>query len=172
MSSPTTKKLALLLRAWYRKGPDPPTSRIFLRDLRDRYRLDAATFIKLRKSVRTKVIYSRSPDVTLDKQRTYARANDFRPDGGRRKRTWTFAEVQKVLRLRDRGLSHREIAMKMQCSLYGVRHILQRDTLVRRLLGRKWNQEDASRLLRKSGTELRKLLASRSKRSSKTPPAG
>jgi len=57
----------------HKDGFFPPlTSRIFLRDLRERYRIDPATFIKLRKSTRKKVMYSRNPDLTLETQKEYA----------------------------------------------------------------------------------------------------
>jgi len=84
---------------------------------------------------------------------------DFRPKNQPRRKAWKKEEIARFLKLQDNGLTAKELAKELKCSLASVGYHRRRYNLSKTILGNKWSSQKSLGLMQNSEDVLERMAA-------------
>jgi len=163
MTNQVEKEIESIFFNIYKKRAKSDVGRRRVRELKARYEIDSRDIYRIRKRVWARVHSDFLSDYYRKKRKEDKVKYDFRPENQPRRVAWQKKELEKFLKFQEDGLTAKELARKLRCSLASIGYHRRRYHLSRRILGQKWTAPKALTLLQKSEDVLERMPAAGAK---------
>jgi len=158
MNPKLEKEIESIFRNIYRRKLQSIVGLRRVRVLKTKHSLGPEEIYRIRKRIWAQEHKDSLSKYYKKKRAEDAKNFDFRPANGPKRRDWSLKDMELFLRLQEKGLTAKELAKHLKCSLPTVGYHRRRLHLSRRILGAGWSPRRAIPLLVKSETLLKRMI--------------
>lgn len=159
MNAKAEKDIESIFLKIYRKQLDRSSGLARVSEIQAKTGVTAREIYRIRKRMWARAHKDFLSKYYRKKRKEDSKKFDFRPKNQPRRKAWKKEEISKFIKSQEGGMTAKEMAKQLKCSLASIGYHRRRYNLSKTILGKKWNTREALTLMQNSEDVLERMAS-------------
>lgn len=157
MNTKAEKDIESIFLKIYRKQLDRSSGLARVSEIQEKTGVTAREIYRIRKRMWARAHKDFLSKYYRKKRKEDSKKFDFRPKNQPRRKAWKKEEISKFIKSQESGMTAKEMAKQLKCSLASIGYHRRRYNLSKSILGKKWSAKEALNLMQNSEDVLERM---------------